>query len=442
MDSRRKTSQRLVLVSLAIVFALALNFSLEHIDSVLFGWLGLQYNPPSPTWNTLAFAMAVIPSLWMPIQLKRPSHFTYWVLYLMVIIPAMIIPYHVLARPPDQILSFTFALLSCFALLSLSYRLPRIVIPRATYNPAYFYGILAIVVLVFTVITWASVGFSLDFGLENIYDRRHAARGVFQQQSAISYIKGNLASALAPFAVAVGLARKQWHVFAVGVFGSLIVFSVEGSRSAAFLPIFIFALYPIIVKYRNIFGFAVIGGMLLLLLGSIISFYITKNPALPLVVSWRLFQVKGLLSSYYWDFFSTHEFMYYADGILKGVIPNPYPLATPRLIGLTYFNSPETNSNANIFAAAYGDFGYLGMLFITGITAVYFRLIDSLSHNRGFLISAFMAGFLGVKWSDVAFDTAILSHGTLVITILLLLVPKPNPDPCATSENILQENPA
>ncbi len=441
VESRKAAAQRLLLIFLATVFVFALLFSLEHIDSILFGWLGLRFKPPSISWYTLSILMAIAPSFWMPIQLKRPSHFAYWVLYIMVIIPAMTIPYHVLDRPPDQILSFTACLIACFALLAFSYKLPRFSIPRPVYNPNYFYISLIVIVLLFAVITWASVGFKIDLGLENIYDRRHAARNVFQQQSAVSYIKGNLASALAPFAIAIGVARKKWLLFAAGLIAALIVFSVEGSRSAALLPVFIFALFPIILRYRQFFGFAVLGGMLLLLLASIASFVVAKNPSLPMIVSWRMLLVKGLLSSYYWDFFSTHDYMYYADGFLKGIIPNPYPLATPRLIGLTYFNSPETNSNANIFAAAFGDFGYLGMIFMTAVTAAYFRFIDSLSHNRGFLICVFMAGFLGVKWTDVSFDTAILSHGTLLITILLILVPKPFPDPMDQSNKILESAP-
>lgn len=425
LDALRSPASRLLLVLLSIVFVLTLLYSLEHIDSLLFGWLGLQFDPPKPFWYGLSMVMAVLPSLWMPIKLKRPSQFAYWVMYIMIIVPAMLVPYHVLDRPPDEIIGFTATLLGCFFLLSFSYKFPRVVIPRPEINPVYFYVAVGLTVLIFALITWWTVGFSIDLGIDNIYERRHAARNVFQQESAVSYIKGNLASALAPFAIAIGFVRKQWVLFAIGIFGALIVFSVEGSRSAAFLPVFIFGLYPVITKFKNHFGFGILGGVTLLLILSIVLFISVKFLALPLIVSWRMLLVKGLLSSYYWDFFSTHQHVYFSDGILRAFYDNPYPLATPRMIGLTYFNNPETNSNANIFAAAFGDFGYVGMVFITLVTGVFFRFIDSLSHNRGFLITVFMGGFLGVKWTDVAFDTAILSHGTLVMVILLLLTPKP-----------------
>lgn len=422
-DRIRSVGERLLLVCLCLGFVLLLLFSLERVDSQLFGWLGLHWNPPGGIWMGLSVVMAVLPSLWMPIELKRPSHFAYWALYLMVIVPGMTVPYHVLARSPEDVLMFTTAILTCFTALGVSMHLPTFVIKRPDIDPKVFYGVVAGIVVVCALVTWATVGFKLDFGVADIYVRRHAARNVFAQQSAVSYIKGNLASALAPFAVAVGAVRRQWLLLAAGLFGSLIVFSVEGSRSAALLPVFIFAMYPVVSKFPRYFGFALVGGFLVLLGVSVGSYLVAKFPGLPLVVSWRFALVKGLLSAYYWDFFSTHPHVFYADGFLKGIMPNPYPLATPRMIGLTYFNSAETNSNANIFAAAYGDFGYLGMAFITLLTGAYFRLLDSFSVNRGFVVVVFLAGFIGVKWTDVAFDTAILSHGMLVVTLLLYWLP-------------------
>lgn len=423
-DLARRYGSRFALILLGSLYVFTFLYSYQNVDSVMLSWIGLTFGSPGRFWTVLSLIMAILPTLWMPIALKRPSQFALWMIYVMVVVPAMVVPFRALQRDPADIFVFSAVLLSCFFALCTVCRLPTFVVPRPEIKPLYVYVTVGAMTLAFTVAVWYTAGFTFDLGFTNLYDRRLSAREEFAQQSMVAYIKGNLASALAPFAMMLGVIRKKWFLVAAGAFGLLIIFATEGSRTAAFLPVFVFAAAPLLFKYREKFGYGMLAGITALLVLSILLFTFFDNIFAPAIISWRMLIAKGLLTGYYWDFFSTHDFVYYGDGILRNVMGNPYDAPVPRLIGQVYFNSDQMNSNANIFAAAYGDFGFPGMVFITAATTATLRFIDSLSHNRDFLVTTIICGFVGFKWTDAAFDTAIFSHGVLLALLLIYLTPK------------------
>ena len=280
-----------------------------------------------------------------------------------------------------------------------------------------------VVALACTLAIWSTNGFHLDFGLKNLYVRRRSSGDSIPMGSVLSYVKGNLGSALQPYTFAAGLARGSMLLIAISIFAGVVGFSVDGSKTSAMIPFFLLMLLPLITKYRNWFGI-VVPGLAALSVFSVLALWQKTNAVgLPVVTTWRLFDVKGLLSGYYWEYFSTHPKMYLSDGILRAFFDNPYQYAAPEQIGYVYFGSAQTNSNANVWASSFGDFGFAGMIVVTIVLSQIFRLIDSMALNRGFLIPAFLSSFLGMKLSDVALDTSILSHGTLAIIVLIYFLP-------------------
>lgn len=420
---KRSEFERPLLILLSIGFVATLQLAYSQMDSQLFGFLGLHWRNLDPGWTLIGFLMAVLPSLWMPVRLTRPSQVAYWILYLTVIVPVMWVPFHTLRSDPAEYLKFSLPFLGCFYALGLMGQMPRWKIPRPNIRPDTFFVFVLALTTLFTLAVWSTNGFRFDLGLKSIYVRRRAAGESIPMGSLLSYIKGNLGSALQPYAFAIGLARGSVVLVLLSIFAGLVGFSVDGSKTSAAIPIFLLALYPLITKYRSRFGLIVAAMGTFAVLAAFAAWAATKNIGIPIVTTWRLFDVKGLLTGYYWEFFSSHPKTYLSDGILRGFFENPYNFAAPEQIGLTYFGSSETNSNANLWASAFGDFGYFGMALVTVILGFIFRVIDSMALNRGFLIPAFLASFLGMKLSDVALDTSILSHGTLAILVLIYILP-------------------
>jgi hypothetical protein len=418
---------RAAVVALCAALTAALMFSHAAMDSTVFGFLGLRHREIGVGWTLFALALGAAPGLWLPVSASRPSEVAYWLLYVTVVPPVSFLPFHVLDRDPAEIAVFVGALVGCFYLLGFACRMPLLRIPRPVWGTGSFVLTLSAVLLGATVAVWYFGGFRLDLGLTDIYARRYAAREVIAQQSLASYLKGNLASALQPFAFSVGLVCRSWWLVLGSVFAGLVVFSLEGSKTSALLPLFLVALLPVLTLQRRRFGLWLPGACVALVVAAYFLFEATRLFHVPTLTTWRLFQVKGLLSSYYFEFFSTNPHTLLGDGILGPFVGRTYELATPRLIGSEFFGSPETNSNANIWASGFGDFGYWGMAGATVVAGLVFRLLDSLSQNRGFLVPAFMAAFVGMKWSDTAVDTSLLSHGVLATLLLLYLMPELKP---------------
>jgi len=417
-----------LVVLICVFFVAALQFTYVNMDAPSFGYMGLKLKDLDQFWAITGFVMAALPSLWMPIKLDRPSQVAYWILYLCVIVPVMWIPYHTLNKPPENFFVFSATMLGCFFGLGLSFRLPRWHVRRPEISNEMFFASVVVLVTLMTLTVWATNGFKLDLGLRSIYSRRRESKDTIAMGSILSYIKGNLASAVQPFVFALGLVRKSWVLVLLSLGAGIVGFSVDGSKTSAVIPLFLLLLYPLITKFRRNFGLIVplAAGVGILL--SYLLWKATNNPWVPVVTTWRLFDVKALLSGYYWEYFSTNQHMLMSDGIFRVFFDNPYPYATPEQIGLVYFGSSDTNSNSNLWSSAFADFGYPGMVVVTVVLGMIFRFIDGMSINRGFLIPAFLCSFLGMKLSDVALDTSILSHGTLMTLILLYILPPSKSD--------------
>src|SRR5689334_15716814 len=106
LDSRDAPAQgkrmRLILVALIFLYALLINFDYYLVESPVNNDTGLFINAPGFGYVLAGFAMAIIPALWLPISIKFPSQIIYWWLYVVVFVPSMFVPYHVLSNKPQE----------------------------------------------------------------------------------------------------------------------------------------------------------------------------------------------------------------------------------------------------------------------------------------------------------------------------------------------------
>src|SRR5713101_8275653 len=83
----------------AFIYVIALSWTYVHIVAPAFTYLG--YGLVGWSWWPVfvATALAVVPAIWLPQSLGRPSQVVYWMLYLLVYVPSLAIP--VLAVDPQ-----------------------------------------------------------------------------------------------------------------------------------------------------------------------------------------------------------------------------------------------------------------------------------------------------------------------------------------------------
>jgi len=271
-----------------------------------------------------------------------------------------------------------------------------------------------------------SMAKKVDLSLEDVYERRFAAREIVQPRTMIAYAVTILSTSLGPILVCLGYVRKRWDMLAIGLFGLVSVFSLSGAKTNFFMPLFLLAMFALMSGNRRAFGQKIVFAGCCLVLLSIFEFTQLDSFFVSNYFVRRELLVPSLLTSFYWDFFKDNPHVYYSDGFLRWLISPQYDLPTARLIGEVRFHSFEANANANFWASAFANFGYTGMVLTTLALGTLLRLIDSIARNGEFLVTSLVVGMCAITWSNGALETSMLSNGVALSLAILYLLRAPS----------------
>ena len=430
----------------AIIYLALLNWIYITNISPTYDYFSYTYTPPPLQYSIISWALAIIPSFWMPIRLKRPSQVVYWLLYVMAYIPSCLIPFFTVKLDPFQVLQLVMLVFISFAALGSIYLLPLLPVLRIRIPPLVFWPVLFAVSAGFYAYIIRLYGFHINFvSFLDVYDLRSQYRESFSESSLVDYFVNWLANAINPFLIAQGFMRRNLILVAIGGVGQFILYSTTGYKSVFFSLLLIALLYIFLRittrRFGNLMLWSFAGFVLLTALASnllhsaFVAFLLVGRPII----------TPGLLTGHYFEFFSLNPQVLLAHSIFKSFFAYPYPVNPPFLIGNEYFNDPNTQANANIWADAYANFGYVGVVVFSFILAGILWLVDSVARNRDLRFAALMMAMPGFTLANGALFTTILTHG-LGFTILLLytypvikkamIVPPPQVRPVTVTEHI------
>ena len=160
------------------VFLYVAGFEWAYVELVvpIFAYSGLIDVGVDLAAYLVVTVLAVLPAVWLPVRLQRPSAVIIWFLYLFAYVPAIVVPVHLLGPELTNVLPLEVLLAVAFSILGLVGRLPRTdalgpAIPVRWFSLAFVaIGLLAIPYLLVVF------GYSAPPALENIYDRRRPTR--------------------------------------------------------------------------------------------------------------------------------------------------------------------------------------------------------------------------------------------------------------------------
>src|SRR5579862_3512215 len=89
---RTPWSLRLGVVIACAVYIGIVYFAYIFAVSPVWSYMGFEYNSPSRGDAVLFACLALLPSLWMPVRLLRPSQWIYLYLYIVAYVPGCIVP--------------------------------------------------------------------------------------------------------------------------------------------------------------------------------------------------------------------------------------------------------------------------------------------------------------------------------------------------------------
>lgn len=428
---RKRSSERTLLVLALIGYVVCFQWIYIHYLYPVFGYFGYDYNPPGTGYSALAWILSILPSLWMPLQLRRPSQLAYWILYITVLIPSMFVPLYAGLDQPSEISVLMLVLFAGFAITGSSYLFPRFDVRSARISARAFWTMFGSIGL--ALVIWMVVIFRHNIHIVsflNVYDLRDAASDI-EEGTYVSYTYMILSGAINPFLMGWGLYyRKRW-LFVIGALGQLLVYSVVGTKSSILSVFFIWGFYVVFNKRRFAFALKMLS-VLLLFCGSLCaSYYLSgEDPTglqlLALSVAFqRTLSSGGLATAQYYDFFQKNPVTHLSN--VKGFnwfMHYPYQYPAGQEIGLAYAGTTELDATAHFWATdGIEAFGLTGILFVSALCALVFWLLDSTAKDRDPNFVALLTCFAALDLANASVFTTFLSGGLGLLILFIRCMP-------------------
>lgn len=432
------TSRRAWAVLGSATFTVVFHVVYVTVIAPAFAYDGSFYAPVSEFAVWIAGAAAIIPSLWLPERMTRPSQVALWLIYLVGYIPASLVMYYVQGRGLAELWPFTFVLLVSMAILGAMDHLPRTywVVPIRSTSGSFslFLMIAAIGALGYIAVT-VGINFQLPNILEIADTRASFGDAVQASGTALAYIVVWSANVIAPLLIAMGLRRGRLWLAAVGVVLELVIYGITGFKTALFSGVLIAGLVALLSTRRRPSG----AGLAWIASSLVIATAVFDNLNGSIVVTSifvrRLLEVPALVTSRYFEYFSSHPTYNLAHSFLRTWFRPPSQLTPPQLIGSVYYG-PETSANGGLWADGFANFGFPGTLVFAAILGCVFWLLDVVADGTDLSVTGSIAGLLSVTLTNSGLFTTMVSHGLGVAIILIAILPRREADPQSAVEEV------
>jgi len=396
-----------------------------------WGYLGFGDDPVPAKYLLLTWLLSLIPALWMPLLLRRPSQLAYWVLYLVVIIPSMFVSIYSHINSFPELATLMLFLFAGFAIVGISYHVPILRLRSLAISKKLFWTTFLCIALALATSLLVVFRHTLTLvSFRDVYDVRFAADDLIEN-SLINYPLMWLSGAIDPFLVGFGLFYKRPLLTLLGVSGQLLVYASMGTKGSASSIFFILVFYFILRNERRPFGLTLTWGLtgalgvlcsVYLFLGERLGSLFTTVTSLILM---RAIGIPGLMTAQYYDFFQRNPLTYYSTvkGINRLV---QYPYANPIGNEVGYFYSGDRTYDAiTHFWASDGiaALGLPGILIISVVCAITFWIFDSVTYRQNMRFAALVTCYAAYNLCNIPLFTSVLSGGMGVLALTLYFLP-------------------
>lgn len=415
---------RAVMVLICTLYVLVFVLVYKLVIVPIWGYEGFRYRATLPH-AAAGWVLAGLPSLWMPIQLRRPSQVVYWLLYLLVLVPSCLVPVYALDDQSSGPVLLATCLVAVFALTGLIYRLPLLPLKRIHLESYEFSVILFLLSITCYALMISSFGLHFHFvSFEDTYSVRAQFQDALTQVPAlVAYAIGWQAWVINPFVMAMGLRSRRMSWILAGAAGQFAIYSITAFRSMLFSAGLLFYILWV-MRSTKAFGSRLALTWTAIFAGTGVSLFFGYGLMAEALVGVRMTALPGLLTGYYYEFFSSHPQAHLGHSILSSLVDYPYAVEPPYLIGARYFHSASNDANANIWADAYANFGYAGIVLFTILFAILLWLYDSIAaSSRNTWMATLAIGLPAFALANGGLLTSLLTNGVALAMLLVYLMP-------------------
>jgi len=419
------------LTEVAVVcFIAAFHFSYIYLIAPNYGYQGFIYAPAEPILVPVAIILAILPSLAMPLHLYKPSAFVLWLIYLVAYAPTQLVLAYTSLMPFDQLLPLQLSLAASMLAISMVPRIPALPLPRF-FIPSWLFWL---AILGYMALAYADLFRTFGFrrfaaNLSDVYRVRLEARETLENAGRLTgYALRWLSEAINPFLMAVGLSERRRLLLYLGILGQVLVFSFDATKSTLGSIVLIIAVFYLLSRsFRTYARHFVLAFLSVFPLVAVLDSWLGQPIYAGLLLR-RLFAVPGLLTSFYFDYFSNHPYFYWTHtsyARLLGFTNTSYPeYASPGfLIGDVYFHNPAGNANANFWADGYANAGFWGIALVTLLLILLLWLYDSVSAKKDLRVALLLIAMPTYAITNTSLLTSLFSHGWLPALFLMWYYP-------------------
>jgi hypothetical protein len=416
-------------VLVALTYVAVLHYTYAQQIAPFFAYLQYAYRPPDALAYAFAISLVVALALVLPRRISRPSHFVAWVLFIVAVVPAIVVPQIAPALSRSDALELAvWVAISYLAVATLGTRRAlRGFVPRRPLPAPTFWSLLLAAYAGLCGYVLATAGLNLELpSLDDVYGVRAELAAKEETDALLSYVIPLLAGVVNPVVLARGLWARRWAWVLAGVLGQVLVYSVSGNKSAVLSPIALAGVYLLLRSRRPPAATAC------LLAAPVVSVAIvlidrlsgSVDGDLTSLIVRRFLVTPGLLTAGYVQVFDDIDKARLAHSILSPFFDYPYAEEPPFLVGAAFFGNPETHANANLLADGFANFGYPGMVAACLVCVVLLWAVDDAAEGLPLGFACLTVLMPALALADSGVLTTTLTHGFLATVVLMALAPR------------------
>lgn len=397
--------------------------------SNIYEYLGFWYRPAEPFVTARCIILAALLGVFLPTGNWNVTGFTKWILYFLLMIPALVIPPQQGAIPQEQLnLLFNLLWISSFAFI-VFLRDGKQVRPINIEFREIIQVILAIYVIGHAYVAFVFRGSMNIVGIEEVYSQRTFAGDA--ASAAVVYVMGLLGNVINPYLLITGIMKKRYSFIALAISGQFLIYSTLAGKVVLASTLLAVLVLLVTKNGRTLFHRFYAALLAVGFLGPQIAYLAVYFGGVARTIAsliyFRVLLLPGVLVGVYTEFFLSNPLTYLSHSIVGRLfIEYPYgDESVGQVIGRYVTPAVDADLNNYIGTFVAGDgiagFGIWGVPIAFALAALWLWFMSKLigSQNRAFTF-AMLAGYV-VSLANTSLFTSILTGGGAALALLLYL---------------------
>lgn len=394
----------------------------------LFGYQGLTYNAASASTQVSVLGLILLCTALTPVRYRQPSDGVLYTLLPLVVIPVLAVAAtDVLFAnvATDTILSVAGA----YLLLAVCSMMPR---PRGNSSSHLTLRQPWTIAVLLSIASYGLMAatFGIQFRLLSFSDVDNV-RAVFNEQASgpLNYLLDWQANVINPLFIVYGIRSRRRLPLVAGIIGDFLIYTTTGYKSVLFSALAVIAIIFALHQRKSSTQQASTGVRLGFVFAAIVAISYTIDRISHSIIWTSLFVrrmslVAGVNTSYYFQYFSVEPKTHLAYGVIGAILGKTAVVSPPQQIAIAVYHTTVGSPNANMWADAYANFGYIGIIFFTLILAGFLWLYDRAAENVDRRAAAVLITVPGLTLANSALFTCLLTHGMLLALLVITQWPR------------------